>query len=137
MFYPQLSQLKTKYNITDNLVDKFDTWLACIPSTRRKHISPSFFAREYKIDEILSLHIFEAAAEIGLLSTNYEVYCPICEEYIDSFASIEELEEEGPIFSCGSHNFDITKNTRYILMTFNLLLSPSGNPKKKRELIVV
>ncbi len=137
MFYPQLNQLKTDYNITADLVDKFDTWLACIPNNRREHLSPSFFANEYKIDPLLALRIFESAAKIGLLSINFEVYCPICEEFVDSFTSLEELKEEGPNFSCGNHNFDITKNTRYILLTFNLLYSPSGNPKKKRDLIIV
>jgi len=88
MYFQELKDLKTKYNIPEDIIDKLDTWLAYLRRSQRKYILPDFFGREYNLQYQVVRELFYYATSLGVLEINYEIHCPFCDEMLN-----EEIHE--------------------------------------------
>lgn len=131
MFFPELMKLKTEYYVTNNLLDKLDMWLALLNRTQKTHISPEHFAYEYDLDINVCQELFWYAYKIGILSINYDVYCPICDNYVTTINSLQDSENSIILYCDEGHSFDLRKFKEAIHLTFNLIKQPTCEPKKK------
>lgn len=132
MFFPKLTRLKERFNIPNDIINKLDTWLGMIPKYQRSGFTSDFFAREYNIDYTVTEEIFLNCVEIGLLSINYDVYCPSCDEIAYSASVITDIPE---FVRCDNgHLFSISKHSECLCYSYNLIESPSTDCKKKLKL---
>ena len=129
MFYPQLEKLKTQYDISEAVIDKLDTWLALLTKFERVGFTSDFFAREYGLDYEFVNTLFIHLVEIGLLSINYDVYCPRCNEFVERFEDVSKLPET---LLCD--NGDVIQVTdKVIALSYTLKQKPQKDIEKKKD----
>lgn len=131
MFFPELKDLKTKYNIPEDTIEKLDTWLAYLRANQKKYILPEFFAREYGIPHQVVRELFYYATSVGVLEINYEVHCPFC----DDMAGLEvhdtkDIPNEKIQCECGKE-YNPSLFHEKIIISFNLIKTPNKSDKKK------
>jgi len=132
MYFQELKDLKTKYNIPEDIIDKLDTWLAYLRRSQRKYILPDFFGREYNLQYQVVRELFYYATSLGVLEINYEIHCPFCDEMLN-----EEIHESINIpngkveCDCGK-SFNPALHPEKIVISFNLIKEPSKVDKKKQ-----
>lgn len=95
MYFPILRNLKTKYCLNDDLVNKFDTWLGIRRPAVRNYLNPNQFALDTDIDENLAFDLFEVSTdeEFKLLSIRFVISLDDKFNSIESYKTIDEIPQ--------------------------------------------
>ena len=109
MSFINLKDINRKFGQPEVVVNKFDKWLSSRPYNQRDSILPEFLSDDVpEIDYELARELMYYAVSLGVLQTNYEVYCPKCTVLVEIFQRQmdipNELESEcGYIFNPWNH----------------------------------
>jgi len=95
MHFPELEPYKTKNPRLSELINSLDSYLYDLLSiSQQQDIAPVLFAKKAGIDEPTALVLLMFAEDAGIILRKYYVYCPVTDDYIDSYSSPEDLPKE-------------------------------------------
>lgn len=136
MYFQELEDLKTKYNLPEDIINKLDIWFAYLRKTQRKYILPDYFAREYSLSHQRVRELFYHATLVGVLEINYEIHCPYCDYKLDiEVHKTQDIpNEKVACDECGKE-FNPALFYEKIIISYNLLKNPVMGDKKKLELL--
>src|SRR5690348_7462022 len=120
MYFPLLSYLRAD-GISDEIINKFDSWLASLKGLKRNGIRPARFAIDENIDYDVANEIFcLSAIKLKILVMNYEIHCPNCSiEMVKSVHDIDDIPEKARCEDCGL-TFNPYDHEEFIIITFDL-----------------
>lgn len=95
MYFPTLKDIELKYNISSEVIKKFDTWLGIRRSATKKYLNPFQFALDTDIDENYAFDLFELSTdkEFNILSMRYVVLYDEKIDYQETFTNIEDIPD--------------------------------------------
>ncbi|KAA9008650.1 hypothetical protein F4V43_00525 [Paenibacillus spiritus] len=128
MFFPSLIHL-SDFGFSTLIIGKLDYWLNSLSGMKRERIRPARFAVDMGVSYDEANEMFSiSAVELHILSINYEIYCPDCENELVKIANSLDLIPQ--VIKCSECQlvFNPYEHDEFIHLTFNLIMAP--NPEK-------
>lgn len=119
MHFPELKQKFEQNPALSPFLLPLDDYLQELVTASPKplDIVPPLVAIRLSINEALALALLMLVDEAGLIEPQYMVYCTATENYLESYASLEDVPEK---VSCPYHDKEQEHNSQeyYVELTF-------------------
>lgn len=128
MHHFALDRLKNEPDQTPtSVIEAFNEWLVKLPAIHRRSALSQDFARATGVSPDQAEAMFCLAQDAGILRPVYSVFCPECEELVDSVHETIELDCEYTCFN--QHSFVPAKSQHYVRIRYEALpLEKASSP---------
>ena len=125
----RLVALEAAKSWSPRVVSRLETLLRSGADEALYRINPIQFATEKSIAEAEAIDLFLHACVAGLFDMDWQLVCPMCSDFVESFRSLRKLHTHFHCHLCQS-DYDAALDD-YIMVTFTVSPAPTATGKKK------